>query len=406
MLGTQLPAAMTYTWEDASFSNVMLVGLVLLLTFALMAVRFLWCLGMELAHIKRVKSERAKALRTDAQGPDEGAVKFSFANVRNALITTLCGAKGTITLSILFTIPVYINSGERFPERSLIIFLGCGVILCTLLLATFVVPLIAPKREKRASELEARQNFCDALGDILRSVIEELTAQQTKTNRRATRSVIQAYQNRLDAIKPEMEGADEDADEVEQTRIRLKILHWEEQCVLRQIAEGVTSKAIAYEYLARLERTESLILHSTGRFSLKRTLRALKVACSRAKMFVVKALPGAKLSEDSAELRKLRVECSRFVVANLKDEMAQGTISVEDASKFILDAERYISDTTSSIPTVTKSLLIMDESEDIRRLAYQIELEQIQKMYEEDRITRKDAKKMRENVFLMQLDLG
>jgi CPA1 family monovalent cation:H+ antiporter len=86
--------------------------------------------------------------------------------------------------------------------------------------------------------------------------------------------------------------------------------------------------------------------------------------------------------------------------------MAQGTISVEDASKFILDAERYISDTTSSIPTVTKSLLIMDESEDIRRLAYQIELEQIQKMYEEDRITRKDAKKMRENVFLMQLDLG
>jgi CPA1 family monovalent cation:H+ antiporter len=237
-------------------------------------------------------------------------------------------------------------------------------------------------------------------------VIEELTAQQTKTNRRATRSVIQAYQNRLDAIKPEMEGADEDADEVEQTRIRLKILHGEEQCVLRQIAEGVTSKAIAYEYLARLERTESLILHSTGRFSLKRTLRALKVACSRAKMFVVKALPGAKLSEDSVELRKLRVECSRFVVANLKDEMAQGTISVEDASKFILDAERYISDTTSSIPTVTKSLLIMDESEDIRRLAYQIELEQIQKMYEEDRITRKDAKKMRENVFLMQLDLG
>ena len=41
----------------------------------------------------------------------------------------------------------------------------------------------------------------------------------------------------------------------------------------------------------------------------------------------------------------------------------------------------------------------------MKRYAYQIELEQIQTMYEEGRIGRACAKRMRENVHLMQLDL-
>ena len=148
LLGTQIPTAMMYSWDDATISNALLLGLVALVTVLLMGTRFIWCVAMEWVHARRV----AKA-------------KFTRRSLRNALAVTLCGAKGTITLSILFTIPVFLSTGARFPARHLIIFIGCGVILCTLLLATFVVPIVAPKRKRKTDEIRARQNYYECLAD-------------------------------------------------------------------------------------------------------------------------------------------------------------------------------------------------------------------------------------------------
>lgn len=41
----------------------------------------------------------------------------------------------------------------------------------------------------------------------------------------------------------------------------------------------------------------------------------------------------------------------------------------------------------------------------MRRLGLRLELEQIQTMYEEERLCRDTAKRLRENVYLMQVDL-
>ena len=54
---------------------------------------------------------------------------------------------------------------------------------------------------------------------------------------------------------------------------------------------------------------------------------------------------------------------------------------------------------------MTSSFKIIDQTDDVRRLAYQLELEEIQKMYERERIDRQAAKNMRDNVYLMQMDL-
>ena len=91
-------------------------------------VRFLWVLVMERAH-------RSSKPRTGGQ------------LIRDALVTTLSGPKGAITLSIIMTIPFTLSTGEAFPQRDNLIFLASGVILCTLLLANFVVPLLAPKEQ-------------------------------------------------------------------------------------------------------------------------------------------------------------------------------------------------------------------------------------------------------------------
>ena len=167
LLGTQLPLAMQDTWENVRITNSTLILLVFALTFVLLATRFLWVLAMDLYHVRRDEKRR-----------------FGKGDLRSALITTFCGAKGTITLSIMFSIPTYAVYGPPnvpFPQRELLIFLACGVIVCTLLLATFVVPLLAPARDKGEEELRRIDQDAATTMDIMREVIEMLTAHKVYT---------------------------------------------------------------------------------------------------------------------------------------------------------------------------------------------------------------------------------
>ena len=46
-----------------------------------------------------------------------------------------------------------------------------------------------------------------------------------------------------------------------------------------------------------------------------------------------------------------------------------------------------------------------DKAEDVKRLGYLLELEQIQSRYEEGELTRAEAKRMRDNTNLMLMDV-
>lgn len=154
MLGTQLPLALAPAVSDV-FSVPGLIGIILVITLLMMACRFLWLTVMELFH------------------KDEGNGKRGFDDPRkalkDALTMTLAGPKGAVTLSIIFTIPLYVTDGSVFPQRSLIIFLTAGVILATLLLANFLLPLLAPKRKESNEEA-----LHEATLKVLETTINEL----------------------------------------------------------------------------------------------------------------------------------------------------------------------------------------------------------------------------------------
>ncbi|MCI9129448.1 MAG: sodium:proton exchanger [Eggerthellaceae bacterium] len=382
LLGTQIPTAMLYSWGDASISNLTLIALVALVTFLLMGTRFIWCTIMELSHTKH----------------DKG--RFTKRNLRNALIVTLCGAKGTITLSILFTIPIFLASGVRFPERHLIIFIGCGVILCTLLLATFVVPLVAPKRERKKSEIQERQNYFECLADILRNVIEEITALQTRENLTATRRVIQIYQDRLQETK-NMTGADTSQD----VELRCDALEWEQERTLALIEEGVVSHDIGYEYIGRLEKMERFARHREKNLSVRHLAIAVRMLILRTRQKLAKVVPNPMQHDDMEEMRALQMETHSYVVDILHKMIQEDDVRTEDVSRLLVEYETTLAQLRRRAPSVTTTFKIVDQTDDLRRLAYQIELEQIQKMYERNRIDRQAAKNMRDNVHLMQMDL-
>lgn len=184
MLGMQLPLAMNPAITVDPTPTHMLVLYVLALTALITVVRFIWTGMMELL---------ARDQETGLRGS---------ANVRQALhraaILTAAGPKGALTLSIIFTIPVYVN-GQAFPNRDLLIFLTAGVILCTLLLADFALPLLAPTPDDSPSEdtLPLEQARVEVLSQVIHELQNNMEERTHTEFEPATRAVIAQYRRRI-----------------------------------------------------------------------------------------------------------------------------------------------------------------------------------------------------------------
>ncbi len=387
LLGTQLPLAMQDTWENVRITNSTLILLVFGLTFVLLATRFAWVFVMDAVHVRR--GEKRKLCKGD---------------VRSMFITTFSGAKGTITLSIMFSIPTYAIIGPPnvpFPQRELLIFLACGVIVCTLLLSTFVVPLLAPARDEGEEELRRINQDAATTMDIMREVIEMLTAQQTRENHAETQAVIRSYNDRLARIK-----ANNGIEDELNVELRVQALMWEYERAMDLAERGVVSGVVAYRYMSRLEQMMQLLQHGKGHGSLKRWNGRLRALWHRGVRAILRELPGnTALAEQTEEMRWLQTATRTYAIEHLESAVASSQVPTEDAATVLVEYQRSVATLHNVRPTVASVIKTGDRAEDIKRKAYAYELEQIQDAYEDDRLSRGHAQRMRESVRLMQMDL-
>lgn len=388
LLGTQLPQAMRETWDDTTITNTTLIALVLGITFLLLFTRFLWVLVMDWVHVRRAEGRR-----------------FARRDVRSALITTFSGAKGAITLSIMFTIPVHLVYPDLaykvlFPQRDLLIFLACGVIVCTLLLATFVVPLLAPARNEAEEELRRIDRDTATTLDIMRDVIEMLTAQQTPENRVETQAVIRSYSDRLSRIK-ESNGIEDEPNVL----LRVRALRWEYDRTAELVENEEVSSVVGYQYLTRLERTMDLLEHGRGTGRMRRLGIRTRALLHRGVNAALRELPGTTMAARTEEMKRLQIAARVYAMEHLEEAVASSQVPTEDAAELLMEYQRATAALRSGRPTVTAVIKVEDRANDLKRMAYHYELEQIQAAYEADELSRATAKRLRENVQLMQMDL-
>ena len=193
LLGMQLPQAMSPTLSS-DFGLPQLIGIVCAMTALVIGVRFIWVAFLELAH-------------HDPESGKRGTVHIA-STLREALITTIAGPKGAVTLSIILTLPFTMGDGSPFPERNLIIFLTSGTILLTLIVANFALPLIAGE-DDAASEEELRRALIIVLQATLRRIREALKDDEHAEYVPALRLVAARYRNRLFRERLQMEGSGE-----------------------------------------------------------------------------------------------------------------------------------------------------------------------------------------------------
>ena len=397
LLGMLLPGAMRASWDNPMVSNYTLLAVILCVSTLIVGLRFLWVSGM--LRLARAQDSHKRRRMTPERW-------------RSAAVMTFGGAKGTITLSLMFTIPYTIADGEWFPMRDELIFIAGGVIIVTLLLSNFLLPVIAPNKAK-----DVPRETTEASIEVLRRTVEELAELTTDENRSAVMVVINSYTQRIGRLKNQLGTIDPSA------RIELQIdaLNWEKEYVKRKLAEfrldptlSEREREVNVEACERLldqimdtmrhtntkHDSSHVVWQVKGRAHLAQ--RRLVLLSRRAANTIRRSTPLVNENEIYASLRNLELGAFDHVIDRLYEEMSSNTYGTEYVSSLLMDYRRAEA-ALKSRPNMANSASLVTQIEDVKRESFGIELSVIQNMVEAGDITRAQARQLRKNVYVMSV---
>ena len=408
-LGIVLSSTLAPALQENSADLFWIFSLVLILTAVIVGVRFLWILCADLL----------------SDNPETGKrMKLGGPVIRNALVTTLCGPKGAVSLSIASTIPFTVASGAVFPQRDLLLFLVCGVIVVTLLLANFVVPLIAPKSETDDDdELDPEYEI-----EMIQNVISGLKRRQTVENKQATGRVMRMYHRRLTAARRRSVSG-------RQLRfLRQEVLLHQRDFIKEAIAHDEVDKRLGTTYLKRVDRMLKLLTRKKTLLTSNRQTQPLAGSTSTMRKIqdqVTSTNETRKKLEFKIDVERVAVDYLELASHEQDDARVQAALALLGEHKALLSALRAqlraldnaqgiiasVPETAgqhSIVRTDTGSLHLEPTTDpddlpglaDVQAEGLRLELDEIQEMYESGKISQSLAREMREEIYLLQMGLS
>lgn len=408
-LGIVLSSTLAPALQENSADLFWIFSLVLILTAVIVGVRFLWILCADLL----------------SDNPEMGKrMKLGGPAIRNVLVTTLCGPKGAVSLSIASTIPFTVASGAVFPQRDLLLFLVCGVIVVTLLLANFVVPLIAPKSETDDDdELDPEYEI-----EMIQNVISGLKRRQTVENKQATGRVMRMYHRRLTAARRRSVSG-------RQLRfLRQEVLLHQRDFIKEAIAHDEVDKRLGTTYLKRVDRMLKLLTRKKTLLTSNRQTQPLAGSTSTMRKIqdqVTSTNETRKKLEFKIDVERVAVDYLELASHEQDDARVQAALALLGEHKALLSALRAqlraldnaqgiiasVPETAgqhSIVRTDTGSLHLEPTTDpddlpglaDVQAEGLRLELDEIQEMYESGKISQSLAREMREEIYLLQMGLS
>ena len=455
-LGMQLPLAVL-PGTNGGLNILQILGIIVAITLFMHAVRFAWLYALEThklhkgGHLCTGKDDASDFEDTNGEKTNEQPKPTSIPKpisitsaelIKNVLVTTIAGAKGAVTLSIILTLPLMTQSGAAFPQRDLLITIAAGVILATLLLADNLLPVLS-KSPEADSDLPERLHKGEIA--VLEATLAELRSllQSENANAKylpALRLNIARYTNRLFAshftapnssklIKElVLHGTEVQQECLEQLRERhIKTknpIPWD------QIVDDITSIRRSVGYYGPFANIASKTNH---RSRIAVALHELKLAAQRIIDGGIRHLEDADQSYYQACLYALEMEYAELDdlerIANGDDEqmaivasnlMIDHESAIESIwSRININKEHGSSDTQASyqLPYNLSSHKISPHfrqqladarkyADDVAENALRIELDQISRLQFEGVIDREVASHLRENVYYLQMTLS
>lgn len=476
-LGMQIPLAVL-PGTNGGLNILQILGIVVVITLFMHGVRFAWLYALETHKLHKgghlctgkdaVDSENDLAgSSSNGEKPDQPLAELgseqtseqiaeqpkptcaikpisitSAEVIKNVLVTTIAGAKGAVTLSIILTLPLTTQSGAAFPQRDLLITIAAGVILATLLLADNLLPVLS-KSPEADSDLPERLHKGEIA--VLEATLAELRSllQSENANAKylpALRLNIARYTNRLFAshftapnssklIKElVLHGTEVQQECLEQLRERhIKTknpIPWD------QIVDDITSIRRSVGYYGPFANIASKTNH---RSRIAVALHELKLAAQRIIDGSIRHLEDADQSYYQACLYALEMEYAELDdlerIANGDDEelavIASNLMIDHESAIESIWGRININDEHDSSTTQVSYLLPYNLSshkmsphfrqqiadarkyaDDVAENALRIELDQISRLQFEGVIDREVASHLRENVYYLQMTLS
>ncbi|MBC2254879.1 Na+/H+ antiporter [Listeria ivanovii] len=387
LLGTQLPSIIEVVWNDSGISNLQVIAYILSITAALILLRFVWVYLSWNIGVKKREKQNKKTTRP---------------KLRPVLLTSLSGVRGAVTLASALAIPFFLDDGTLFPQRALIIFLASGVILCTLIIATFILPLLA-KNEEVTTEDERAEKATRIR--IMRNVIRELKEQVLPETKAATDEVIEDYRRRIYDLQHDNNtnrGMDERAREK-----RLEIIEWQRANTQKMADNGELVATDSYRYQHYLNMLEQAIKQ---RFRTK--IKTAWMLVNRFIMLIIHPKKWRKIrhkmkkgiSKDNERfqaIRKLREENEILVIQKLKDQLTEENADLIGPliTEHTMFLERVRNDQALSRGKQAKS---EQKKREVQIVAFQTERDIIQHLFETGGISRDLARELRQNLNMIE----
>ena len=471
-LGMQLPLAVL-PGTNGGLNILQILGIVVVITLFMHGVRFAWLYALEThklhkgGHLCTGKDDANDSEDTNGEKPDQplaelGSVQTSEQTaeqpkptcaikpisitsaelIKNVLVTTIAGAKGAVTLSIILTLPLTTQSGTAFPQRDLLITIAAGVILATLFLADNLLPVLS-KSPEADSDLPERLHKGEIA--VLEATLGELRSMLQSENAKAKylpalRLTITRYTNRLFASRITVPGSGELVKKLvlHETEVQQKCLEELRERHIKthnpipwdQIVDDITSIRRSVGYYGPIANIAATTNH---RSRIAVALHELKLAAQRIIDGEIRHLEDADQSYYQACLYALEMEYAELDdlerIANGDDEelavIASNLMIDHESAIESIWGRININDEHDSSTTQVSYLLPYNLSshkmsphfrqqiadarkyaDDVAENALRIELDQISRLQFEGVIDREVASHLRENVYYLQMTLS
>ena len=471
-LGMQLPLAVL-PGTNGGLNILQILGIVVVITLFMHGVRFAWLYALETyklhkgGHLCTGKDDVSDSEDTNGEKPDQPLAELGLEQtseqiaeqpkptcaikpisitsaeiIKNVLVTTIAGAKGAVTLSIILTLPLTTQSGAAFPQRDLLITIAAGVILATLFLADNLLPVLS-KSPEADSDLPERLHKGEIA--VLEATLGELRSMLQSENAKAKylpalRLTITRYTNRLFASRITVPGSGELVKKLvlHETEVQQKCLEELRERHIKthnpipwdQIVDDITSIRRSVGYYGPFANIASKTNH---RSRIAVALHELKLAAQRIIDGGIRHLEDADQSYYQACLYALEMEYAELDdlerIANGDDEqmaIVASNLMIDHESviesiwsRININKEHGSSDTQASyqLPYNLSSHKISPHfrqqladarkyADDVAENALRIELDQISRLQFEGVIDREVAAHLRENVYYLQMTLS
>jgi monovalent cation/hydrogen antiporter len=376
LLGLQVPHILNEIFRDPSFNNVKVIGYTMIITASLFLIRFIWMITSGWISWKLKSAEAAKL------------------DVRTAAIATVSGVRGSVTLAGAFSIPFVLADGSLFPERSLIIFIAAGVILLTLAAASILLPVITITAESEGSD-DRKQMEKNATLRSKEAAIRATREAMDDGNREAAMTVISGYNRMLHRLKSEeSEASSKELKKIE-TDIRLNALEAQ------------------YKYIEKLAEERKIVRETV--LTAQAQIRRMEVAATNQPKFRILVawtllnnliyntghffMPGSKelkkRRKKNKQLMQIKINLGREAIRALK-----GGLTPENKGITYMVIGEY-NDLITKIKSARNeeySMTFAEMERELQEQAFQAERDEIQRLYENGKITKAVTQKLRQKI--------